>query len=242
MATFGNLEKDIFQIKLKKRDIYFPDRLLNQCCTISNDNTVVVDIKKYRQLYMDSLFPDNVSLESICHEYLEGMQWVLTYYVSGVSTWDWQFPYHYAPFAYHISRHISTFEFKKYPRTNPTTPYQQLLSVLPPKSASLIPTPLSSLLTDEDSPLLKWCPKTFEIDLSGKRQEWEGISLICPMDMDVMRQEYFRRINLVNPKVLKRNKLGKSFVYYYTPSISFNFCSYYGDIPECRVKVNLIKI
>jgi len=41
--------------------------------------------------------PDFVA--RIKQAYIEGLQWVLMYYYKGCMSWDWYFPYHYAPFS-----------------------------------------------------------------------------------------------------------------------------------------------
>ena len=157
-------------------------------------------------------FGENPDIQKICHDYLEGMQWVLTYYTCKVPNWKWLFKYHYAPPASILAKYIDSFTFSSYGITFPSTPFQQLMSVLPPKSAHLIPAPLCHYILDKDSPLAKYCPKEISIDLSGKRREWEGILLLPIVDFDLVRKCYFKDLDNVNPRDSKRNITGKTFI------------------------------
>ena len=225
--------------KLEKKASFFPDTLLEECATQGKRGKWDVDINKYQKLYFASWAQD-ILPERICHEYLEGMQWILSYYTKDVPNWKWRYQYHYAPMSSLLAKYITSFVFPTYGRTLPTTPFQQLLCVLPPKSADLIPAPLSYLLTDEQSPLKSFCPDDFHIDLSGKRREWEGIVILPIVDFDVVVENYFKHLKDVDKQDLKRNILGRSFMYIHISKIRHTFKSFYGDITDCCVKSVLI--
>ena len=242
LGTIGRYEQKNFEHKLQKKHSFFPDTLLEKCSIQESNGKWNVDIEKYKNEYQKKCFPENYSIEKICHEYLEGMQWVLSYYTTGVPNWKWHYSHHYAPTASILSNHIDTFTFVNYKLTTPTTPFQQLLCVLPPKSSNLIPSPLNTLLTNSESPLKKHCPDTFEIDISGKRKEWEGIVILPMVEFELVKSTYMQYINQVSPNDLKRNTLGRSFVYEYSKDFSYVFNSFYGDILKCSVKSHSIDL
>jgi 5'-3' exonuclease len=241
LNTIGNCEKDNLENKLNKKQSFFKDIILNENSKQKDDGTWVVDIENYKKSYMKKSFEDNFDIEKICHKYLEGMQWVLSYYTKGVPNWKWYFDNHYAPPASVLSLYIDTFKFPIYRKTEPTTPFQQLMCVLPPKSANLIPHPLNNLLTEKNSPIKKFYPENFEIDLSGKRKEWEGIVLLPMVDVNIIKKYYSKHIDEVQKKDLNRNVIGYSFIYQKT-NYNYTFKSFYGDIPNCNVKTNFIVI
>ena len=228
IGTLSQYEKGVLENKLLHKDMFFPDPILEACATFEN-RTCKLDIERYRTDYYQQNIPEMSNVEQFCHAYLEGMQWVLTYYTRGVPNWKWKFPYHYAPFAFTLAQHIDTFEFKEYPQTTPSVPFVQLLSVLPPKSAELLPEPLNHLLKTE---LTRYCPKQFDIDVSGMRNEWEGIVILPMVDYDVIEKIYLSYIGKVDEKEQKRNILGKSFIYNRCKT-AYTFSSFYGDLICC---------
>lgn len=250
LTTIGMYEKDSIEVKLNSKESFFPDELVESCSTLK-DGVYTIDIKKYREEHIEKTKKykektdyscKDITTEKICHDYFEGMQWVLSYYTRGVPNWKWNYKYHYAPCAGVLAKHLSTFEFPEYGKTNPSTPYQQLLCIIPPKSAYLIPSPLNILLTSDNSPIKKYCPDDFEIDLSGKRKEWEGITILPQIDFEVLRRAYFEKIGDVKPVDLKRNMYGKSVLYKFERNFNRPFKSYYGDIERCSVKVSTIEL
>lgn len=57
----------------------------------------------------------------------------------------------------------------------PFRPFQQLLAVLPSASSQLLPAPFQPLMMNPDSPILDFYPLVFDVDMEGKRAEWEGV-------------------------------------------------------------------
>jgi 5'-3' exonuclease len=239
--SISNSDKEILEKKMIKKHLFFPDELLEKHCLFNNETkTFNLDMENYRKDYYENKFKD-IDIKDLCHQYLVGLQWVLSYYTKGVPDWKWCFKHHYAPFAYEIAEYIYDFNHPIKKQTFPSTPFQQLLSVLPPKSSTLIPAPLSYLLSHSTSELKKFCPDKFDTDLSGKRKEWQGVVLLPMVDFDIITIEYFKNIGKVHKSELGRNIIGDTLVY----SLSDTSCVYvseYGNIQECKVNTRKINL
>jgi 5'-3' exoribonuclease 1 len=242
LGTISQYDKGILEEKLLHKDQFFPDLMLEKNATI-NKGKYIVDIDGLRKDYYKESFTEGYDIKDLCHQYFEGMQWVLSYYTRGVPDWKWCFKHHYAPFAHELAEHITDFQFPEKRETIPTTPFQQLLSVLPPKSSGLIPVPLSQLLTDSRSGIKKFCPDKFDVDLSGKRREWEGIVLLPMVDFSIIEEEYNKHIDKVDKKDLIRNCIGDTYVYTRSyEEVLTTFTSVYGDIHPYMANISIINI
>jgi 5'-3' exonuclease len=235
-------EQPTLEKKLKNKGIYFKDDILEKCTTF--DKEITLDIEKYRKEYSEYCFgKGEKQLKKICHDYLDGLQWVITYYKKGCNNWKYYYPYDYSPSASILAKYIDTFNNLNMNEKNvPFSLFQQLISILPPKSSKLLPNPLNKLLTDEDSLLKEYCPDKFEIDLAGKKREYQGIVKLPMIQPELIIKSYISSINLVDEKELRRNAIGKSFIYTYSQTTSILFNSFYGKILNCKVKTNIIYI
>jgi 5'-3' exonuclease len=66
------------------------------------------------------------------------------------ASWEWFFPYHYAPLASDLAETCAALAGGA-PALEPGVPFepfQQLLAVLPPASAGLLPRPVAALMRD----------------------------------------------------------------------------------------------
>lgn len=240
-------EKDIFEHRVNDRETFRDEYLMSHSRNVINSSTVnnsefqrlEVDIDSYRSGYMSRYFPSEKDEQKICHDYIEGTQWVLTYYTKGVPSWIWFYKYHYAPLAFFITKHVSTYTHKKYAPSQPIKPFQQLLCVLPPKSSSLLPSSISSLLTSDTSEIREFCPTNFDIDMSGKRKEYQGIVLLPMINLEKILEAHDKREQYLEDHEKKRNIHLLSISYKHTEPYTFK--SRYGYIENCSVKSEPLK-
>jgi 20S proteasome subunit beta 5 len=64
----------------------------------------------------------------------------------------------------------------------PLKPFEQLMGCMPPSQAHHLPEPYRWLMTDPASPIIDFYPKTFTIDMNGKRWPWEAVALLPFID------------------------------------------------------------
>ncbi|CAG8607588.1 8358_t:CDS:10, partial [Racocetra fulgida] len=60
----------------------------------------------------------------------------------------------------------------------PFKPFEQLMGVLPEGSKKLLPSAYQDLMIDPDSPIIDFYPKEFDLDMNGKKQDWEATMVI----------------------------------------------------------------
>lgn len=145
-----------------------------------------VDEDTWKNSYYLSKFhrpiTDQSFYEQLKKSYIEALCWVLNYYHNGCNSWSWFYPYHYAPLAADL-KNISSYEIK-FELGVPFHPFEQLLAVLPPASANLLPEPFRKLMLQPDSPIIDFYPPKIDYDLNGKKHRWEAIVLLDFIDQE----------------------------------------------------------
>ena len=64
----------------------------------------------------------------------------------------------------------------------PFRPFEQLMGVLPDRSKKIVPSVYHELMTDSKSPIIDFYPRDFELDMNGKKMEWEAVVKIPFID------------------------------------------------------------
>lgn len=223
LTVLSYQEKSILMEKVNKSENYYKDTILEQCLIYGEKIDVIFE--KYVVEYSKEKFGKNTEQYSL--DYLEGMQWVLTYYTTGLENWEWSYKNHYAPLVTNLVNVLDSYRKKTYPKTFPTPPFVQLLCVLPPRSFHLIPEGLNKIYENEE--LKEYYPEEFDVDLTGRKKEWEGIVLLPFIPLKTLKEVYTKNLSKVPEKELYPNRFGKSMIYSYTGSKRL-LKSYYGDV------------
>ena len=112
---------------------------------------------------------ETIDRETVCGEYVKGIQWVLAYYLGKPIDKEWMYPYWIPPLWSDIAR-MSSLPIEVSKESIPPTPQEQLAMVLPLYSWGLVRDPNLKKL-----PIL--CPQGWPISFSffsaGRKWLWE---------------------------------------------------------------------
>ncbi|OAA33665.1 5'-3' exoribonuclease 2 [Moelleriella libera RCEF 2490] len=150
---------------------------------------------------------DKTFRSQVAKAYVEGLAWVLLYYFQGCPSWEWYYPYHYAPFAADF-HDLPSMEIL-FEKGRISKPFEQLMSVLPAASRHALPEVFHPLMTEEDSEIIDFYPEDFEVDLNGKKMAWQGVALLPFIDMPRLLAAVQSRYPLLTPAEALRNAFGR---------------------------------
>ena len=131
----------------------------------------------WQERYYSELFDidiDDERKKAISINYLEGLEWTLSYYTTGCKNWRWTYKYHYPPLLSDLLRYIPFFDTEFVETTNMANPVKsevQLAYVLPRQKLNLLPQKIHRALMNE-------IPECYQINLPMKyafcRYLWEA--------------------------------------------------------------------
>lgn len=127
---------------------------------------------------------DRAWLGRLSADYIEGLAWVMRYYVHGTPSWGWYYPHYYAPLLADLTTEGCAPAVWSGPCLDaPLSPMEQLMCVLPPESADLLPRACRDLMLAEDSPLKPFYPHGVrEEPGDGNKPRWKWTVILPFMD------------------------------------------------------------
>lgn len=185
MHALAKIEPELLAAKLNTRVVQPDSVLVNN--TKRLEAAIRVDMDGYRKDYYHRNF-EGVSINKVCEEYVRGMYFIIQYYLNTIPTFDWYYPYHYAPLFTDLSTYLDEHPNLKisFNYRGPLSLVESLASILHPKSFYLLPKKVEEFLTlrKEIDPDFS---EVFIVDLEGKMNDYEGVPLISTVDYDKIK-------------------------------------------------------
>ncbi|TFY53636.1 hypothetical protein EVJ58_g9344 [Rhodofomes roseus] len=183
--------------------------------TVEQEDVVKLWEPGYKERYYQHKFGvehSNANFrKEITTRYMEGLAWVLQYYYQGTPSWQWYYPFHFAPFAgdFEEVRHTQI-DFKL---GQPFKPFEQLMGVFPAASRMHIPEAFHHLMTEETSPIIDFYPPSFEVDMNGKRMLWQGVALLPFIDEKRLLGAMAEHYPKITDDEKRRNRWGNDVMF-----------------------------
>lgn len=199
---------------------------------------------RYYRTKFDWGLENEPGIRALTENYVQGLQWVLYYYYRGVVSWPWFYGYHYAPMISDVKKGLRVnmdFELGQ-----PFRPFQQLMGVLPDRSKKIVPLPYQELMTSKESPILDFYPREFELDMDGKKMEWEAVVKIPFIDENRLLQAMAPKEALLTEEEKKRNDFGPTLKFTYATDTDYTYPSslagVFPDLPHCHCIENIFEL
>lgn len=165
----------------------------------------------WRTQYYQQLFHGDM-VTDICKNYVEGLQWVVDYYIKQEPILDWYYKYCYSPTIFDLSNFLE-FEMRMKLKIDIKTVMQltaqslipnenfknmmkdgllQLIMVLPPSSSYLIPDQhKAKIMHDISLGCLHYFPQQFIITTFLKNYLWECSAVLPDIDLEYLHTQLF---------------------------------------------------
>lgn len=206
--------------------------------------------QEWKDKYYAEKFPEwtpenkEAELTKLCENYVQGLQWVLYYYYRGICSWPWFYQYHYSPLISDVIKGLTA--DLNFTLGQPFKPFEQLMGVLPDRSKKIVPEVYWDLMTKADSPIIDFYPRDFELDMNGKKMDWEAVIKIPFIDEKRLLDAMAPKNELLSDDEKGRNGFDVPIKFTYSSDYDFTYPSslagIFPDIPHCHCVENIFEL
>jgi len=120
------------------------------------------------------------------------------------------------------------------------------MGVLPDRSKKIVPAIYHDLMTNPNSPIIDFYPRDFELDMNGKKMEWEAVVKIPFIDESRLLAAMAPKNQLLSDAEKARNEFGVSLKFTYDADLDYTYPSslvgIFPDITHCRCVENMFDL
>lgn len=167
-----------------------------------------------------NFFTPNVKLDEICYEYLKSLKFTLLYYLKELPSWEYYYPFLIGPFASDLYEYLNNPKNKniiskiKFEKTEPFTPFEQLLMVLPKELGHLLPKVLDKNMNNPKSIIGEFYEDSYKLEiLKGEKFIYTTVHL-NKIDEKKIREEVEKNSSKFTKNEKERNKISYKPLYF----------------------------
>ena len=120
------------------------------------------------------------------------------------------------------------------------------MGVLPDRSKKIVPEVYHDLMTNPESPIIDFYPRDFELDMNGKKMEWEAVVKIPFIDEARLLAAMAPKNELLGDVEKARNGFGVPIKFTYAADVNIVYPSplpgIFPDIQSCRCVENIFDL
>lgn len=120
------------------------------------------------------------------------------------------------------------------------------MGVLPDRSKKIVPKVYHDLMTNPNSPIVDFYPRDFELDMNGKKMDWEAVVKIPFIDEKRLLDAMAIKNDDLEPDEKARNGFGVPLKFTYSPEVNYTYPSplpgIFPDVQNCRCVENIFDL
>ena len=195
---------EIFQSRYQHLEVCNPDHPLYEKYfpdfeKINYEQDYDIWRKEYYKFYLN--IDDNINSDeeynsiilNIVHNYLESLMFTLKYYFIGIPSWTWFYKYRVPPLfsdIYNVlNKKLIDINTISFDLGTPYTPFQQLMTILPPQMSTLLPEVFRTIMNDDSLLCTQFYPIDFKIEATFGVKTIYSEAILPEIDEEILMPE-----------------------------------------------------